>query len=82
MLLGMMLRTRREQLDLSVFTVAARMGVPVTLVREWEAGSKPRKDWLRRIERAYELPIEELERAWEVLDRAEVEELARKVFEV
>lgn len=81
MLLGMMLRTRREQLDLSVFTVAARMGVPVTLVREWEAGSKPRKDWLLRIARAYKLSLEEIERAWEVLDRAEVEELARKVFE-
>lgn len=81
MLLGMMLRTRREELDTSVFTIAARMRVPVTLVREWEAGSKPRKDWLLRIARAYKLPMEELERAWEVLDRAEIEELARKVFE-
>lgn len=81
MLLSMMLRTRREELDTSVFTMAARMGVPVTLVREWEAGSKPRKDWLLRIARAYKLPLEELERAWEVLDRAEIEELARRVFE-
>ena len=81
MLLGIMLRTRREELGASVLTMAARMEIPTTLAREWEDGKKPPRSWLPRIARAYKLPVEELRSAWEALDKAEVEKLARSVFE-